>query len=94
MGTTIKIGATIEIEFDSKAPRKLNIVELSEAISSAVSGCSQIENVASVSVPLVEVQHQRCDAKNAETGQCELKQDHPGKHLAGYLMWSAPPAER
>lgn len=30
----------------------------------------------------------RCQERNAETGQCELRLGHE-KHLAGYLMWAA-----
>ena len=29
----------------------------------------------------------RCMERNEETGQCELRREHKGKHLAGYLMW-------
>ena len=31
----------------------------------------------------------RCQASHPETGQCELRAGHEGKHLAGYLLWSA-----
>lgn len=34
----------------------------------------------------------RCQERNAESGQCELKISHNGPHLAGMLMWAEPDA--
>jgi hypothetical protein len=36
-----------------------------------------------------ETMIERCQERNPETGQCELRAEHSGKHLAGYLMWAA-----
>lgn len=87
MNETVWIMATIAIKFDRKIPKNLRMSEIGEAISSAVSGCDQIENVASVSIDCLKLKTIRCQEINKETGQCELKKDHPNKHLAGYLMW-------
>jgi len=37
---------------------------------------------------------ERCQERNEEVGQCELRAGHDGKHLAGYLMWPAALAAR
>lgn len=87
MSETVWIVAVIAIKFDRKSPNVLRISEIGEAISSAVSECDQIENVASVSIDSLELTNIRCQETNKETGQCELKKGHPTKHLGGYLMW-------
>jgi hypothetical protein len=85
------ISATISVMFDEDSPKRLKMREISDAISEAVSGCSQIENIASVRVDNLEFQHKFLRCKNTDPnemcGQCELQLNHKGKHLAGMHIW-------
>jgi hypothetical protein len=48
MSQYVTLYATINIRFDRSAAKVLKKIEIKEAIASAVSECSQIEDVASV----------------------------------------------
>jgi hypothetical protein len=51
----IILSVLVTIEFDTKAPKRLRTKEIEDAISGAVSGCSQIEDRGSVTVESREI---------------------------------------
>ncbi len=75
---------------DWKAPER-NLTEHQKNVEKAAGMPIDwsMANAAQAAAPKVPMDILRCQESHAEGGQCELREGHIGKHLAGMIMWAA-----